>query len=109
VRGLVRVINRAVVEIAANPSAGMAVLQRVEPLLKAEIEQPRLVYFLEKQMITPETTALGIGDIEDRRMANAIATVADAYGLARKPELKEVFDRSFLPPKSERELTMPSK
>jgi NitT/TauT family transport system substrate-binding protein len=109
VRGLVRVINRAVVEIAANPSAGMAVLQRVEPLLKAEIEQPRLVYFLEKQMITPETTALGIGDIEDKRMANAIAAVADAYGLARKPELNEVFDRSFLPPKSERELTMPSK
>jgi NitT/TauT family transport system substrate-binding protein len=109
VRGLVRAINQAVIEIAANPSAGMAVLQRVEPLLKAEIEQPRLVYFLEKQMITPETKALGIGDIDDKRMANAIAAVADAYGLARKPGVNEVFDRSFLPPKSERELKMQGK
>jgi NitT/TauT family transport system substrate-binding protein len=109
VRGLVRAINRALIEVAADPSAGVAVLQKVEPLLKPEIEQPRLIYFLEKQMITPETKALGIGDIDDKRMANAIATVADAYALPRKPELNEVFDRSFLPPKSERKLTMPGK
>jgi NitT/TauT family transport system substrate-binding protein len=105
----VRAINRAVVEIAVNPDAGMAVLQNVETLLKPEIEKPRLIYFLEKQMITPETKALGIGDVDDKRMANAIATVTDAYQLARKPEVKEVFNRSFLPPKAERELKMPGK
>jgi NitT/TauT family transport system substrate-binding protein len=60
-------------------------------------------------MITPGTKALGIGDIDDKRMANAIATVADAYGLVRKPEINEVLDRSFLPPKAERELKMPGK
>jgi NitT/TauT family transport system substrate-binding protein len=109
VRALVRTINQAVIEVAADPSAGMAVLQKVEPLLRPEIERPRLLYFLEKQMITPETKALGIGDIDDKRMSNAIATVADAYGLARKPELREVFDRSFLPPRSERDLKMPAK
>jgi NitT/TauT family transport system substrate-binding protein len=87
----------------------MAVLQNVEALLKPEVEKPRLIYFLEKQMVTPETKALGIGDIDDKRMANAIATVTDAYQLTRKPEVKEVFDRSFLPPKAERELKMPSK
>jgi NitT/TauT family transport system substrate-binding protein len=109
VRGLLRAINRALIEVAADPSAGMAELAKVEPLLRPEIEQPRLVYFLEKQMITPETTALGIGDIDDKRMTTAIATVADAYGLARKPELREVFDRSFLPARAERELKMPGK
>jgi NitT/TauT family transport system substrate-binding protein len=109
VRGLVRAINKALIEVAADPSAGMAVLQKVEPLLRPEIERPRLLYFLEKQMITPETKALGIGDIDDKRMTNAIATVADAYGLARKPEISEVFDRSFLPPRAERELKMPAK
>ena len=34
VRGFVRAINRAVVEIAVNPNSGMAVLQTVETLLK---------------------------------------------------------------------------
>jgi NitT/TauT family transport system substrate-binding protein len=57
-------------------------------------------------MITPETKALGIGDVDDKRMENAIAVVTEAYQLARKPEVKEVFDRSFLPPKAERELKM---
>jgi NitT/TauT family transport system substrate-binding protein len=85
------------------------VLQNVEPLLKPEVEKPRLIYFLEKQMITPETNALGIGDVDDKRMANAIAVVTEAYQLASKPEVKQVFDRSFLPPKAERELKMPGK
>ena len=109
VRALVGAINRALIEVAANPSAGMAELQKVEPLLRPEIEQPRLIYFLEKQMMTPETKMLGIGDIDEKRMTNAIATVVDAYGLARKPELNEVFDRSFLPPRAERELRLPGK
>jgi len=108
-RALVGAINRALIEVAADPSTGMAELQKVEPLLRPEIEQPRLTYFLEKQMITPETKTLGIGAIDDKRMTSAIATVVDAYGLARKPELNEVFDRSFLPPRAERELKMPGK
>ena len=104
VQGLVRAINRALIETAAKSDAGIAVIQKVEPLLKPEIEKGRLIYFLEKQMVTPETTALGIGDVSDKRLTDAIATVADAYALPRKPELKEVFDHSFLPPKAEREL-----
>jgi NitT/TauT family transport system substrate-binding protein len=102
VRGLVRAINRAVIEVAGDPGAGMTVLARVEPLLQPEIELPRLQYFLEKQMMTPETRVLGIGAIDDKRMANAIATVTDAYQLARQPAVAEVFISSFLPPRAER-------
>ena len=87
-----------------SQTVGIAAIQKVELLLKPEIEKPRLVYFLDKQMTTPETKALGIGDVDDRRMAQAIAIVADAYQLPRKPELGEVFDRAFLPPKAERQL-----
>jgi NitT/TauT family transport system substrate-binding protein len=104
VRALVGAINRALIEVSADPDAGIAAVQKVEMLLKPEIEKPRLVYFLEKQMTTAETKALGIGDIDDRRMAQAIATVADAYQLPRKPDVSEVFDRAFLPPKAERQL-----
>jgi NitT/TauT family transport system substrate-binding protein len=109
VRGLVRAINRALAEIAANPDVGIEAVQKVELLLKPEIEKPRLVYFLEKQVITPETNLLGIGDIDDKRMAAAIATVTDAYQLTRRPEVAEVFDHTFLPPKAERVLRPPTK
>jgi NitT/TauT family transport system substrate-binding protein len=55
-----------------------------------------------------DMNAIGVGD-DDKRMAAAIATVADAYQLPRKPELGEVFDRSFLPPKATRMLKLAGK
>jgi NitT/TauT family transport system substrate-binding protein len=104
VRGLVKAINRAVREVAANPDEGMAVLQKVEPLIKADVEKARLKFFLEQQMMTPETAEIGLGDLKDQRFAERIATIVKAYELKRTPEVQEVFDRSFLPPRSEREL-----
>ena len=58
--------------------------------------------------MTPETTKLGLGDLDDKRLAGSIATVAEAYGLKRKPEVGEVFNRSFLPPRADRDVKMPS-
>jgi NitT/TauT family transport system substrate-binding protein len=104
VRGLVRAINRGLREVAADPNEGIAVLQKLEPLLTPDIEKPRLIYFLEKQIITQESVAIGVGDIDQKRMTDAIATVADAYQLPRVPRLDEVFNRTFLPAKTEREL-----
>jgi NitT/TauT family transport system substrate-binding protein len=109
VAGLVRAINRAILEIAADPDKGVATLVKAEALTKVEIEKPRMIYFLEKQMITPETAKVGIGDIDDKRMADSIALVANAYSLSRQPAVSEVFNRSFLPPRAERELTMVGK
>jgi NitT/TauT family transport system substrate-binding protein len=104
VRGLVRAINRALIETAAHPDEGVAALKRAEPLINADTEKARLVYFLEKQMITPETARIGIGDIDDKRMTQDIATVVNAYALPRTPRVDEVFNRSFLPPLSARKL-----
>lgn len=105
VAGLVRAINRALVEVAANPEEGMAELQKVEPLLKPDIEKARLIYFLKEQIISPEEKAVGLGDVDDKRMNDAIKTVVDAYGLPRTPAFSEVFNRTFLPPKPDRMLT----
>jgi NitT/TauT family transport system substrate-binding protein len=105
VRGLVKAINRALREVAADPDMGIATLMKVEPLLKADIERARLIYFLDKQIVTPEEKRVGLGDVDNKRMNEAIATVVDAYELPRTPKLEEVFDASFLPPKADRELT----
>ena len=47
---------------------------------------------------------IGVGDIKDDRMARAIGIVVEGYQLTRTPAPSEIFNRSFLPPKSEREL-----
>jgi NitT/TauT family transport system substrate-binding protein len=104
VRGLVKAINKAIMDVSANPALGIAVLKEVEPLTNPELEQQRLIYTIDQQLRTDEVAKLGLGDLDDGRLAAAIKTVSEAYALPRTPALDEVFNRSFLPPKADRTL-----
>ena len=102
VAGMVRAINRALKECAAQPDACMDNMTKHEPLMNREIEKRRMVYTLKNLMITPEAADIGMGDIKDDRMVRAIGQLNESYGLPRNPAPAEVFNRSFLPPKAER-------
>ncbi len=106
VAGLVRAINRSVMEVMANPDAAIALLAAKEPLLKPDIEKRRLIYVYRTLIDTPEARDIGIGDVNDARMAASVETIAESYELPARPQVAEIFNRSFLPPKSER---MPAK
>lgn len=106
VRGLVRAINRAIIETLANPDPAIDLIHKVEPLTNKELEKQRMLYTAKSLMVTPETKAIGLGDLDDKRLAASIATVAEAYGLKRTPDVREIFDRSFLPSREEREIKM---
>jgi NitT/TauT family transport system substrate-binding protein len=102
VKGLVRAINRALKETMADPNGAIDLLAQTEPLLNKDIEKRRLIYVYKTLIDTPEARSLGIGDVNDARLAASIDTIAESYDLPRKPQASEVFDRSFLPPKAER-------
>jgi NitT/TauT family transport system substrate-binding protein len=104
VKGLVRAINKAIKDCLANPDAAIELLAKQEPLLNKEIEKRRLVYVAKTLIATPEAAELGIGDIKDARMTDAIATIAAAYELPKSPAVADVFSRAFLPAKTERML-----
>jgi len=104
VRGLVRAIARAMREVVANPDAAVELLAAKEPLIDKSIEKRRLLYVLQTLIDTPEARALGVGDIDEARMARAVATMVEAYELPRAPAVGEVFDRAFLPARAERTL-----
>ena len=104
VKGLVRAINRALKESVASPDAAIAILAKAEPLLNKDIEKRRLTYVYETLMATPEADRLGIGDVDDARLARSIAIIAESYSLAKPPTPARVFDRGFLPPIAERKL-----
>jgi NitT/TauT family transport system substrate-binding protein len=104
VKGLVRAINRALKESVASPDAAIAILAKAEPLLNKDIEKRRLTYVYETLMATPEADRLGIGDVDDARLARSIAIIAESYGLANPPTPARVFDRAFLPAAAERKL-----
>ena len=107
VRGLVRAIAKAMREVVADPDAAIELLAAKEPLIDKSIEKRRLLYVLKTLIDTPEARALGVGDIDDARMARAVATMVEAYELPRAPAVGEVFDRAFLPAKAERALPAP--
>jgi NitT/TauT family transport system substrate-binding protein len=104
VKGLIRAINKAMKDCLANPDAAIELLAKQEPLLNKDIEKRRLVYVAKTLIATPEAAELGIGDMKDARMNDAIATIAAAYELPKSPGIDSVFSRAFLPPKADRAL-----
>jgi NitT/TauT family transport system substrate-binding protein len=106
VTGLVRALNRAIIETAGATDAAIASMVKIEPLMNATLEKQRLVYAFKTHFVTPETAEIGVGDIKEERMAKAIKLLAETYGLANVPTVASVFDRSFLPPKDARVLKL---
>jgi len=107
VAGLVRAINRSMLEMTANPVEAGKTMFRVEPTINAEIEAKRVEFTYKNHMYTPETVKLGAGDVSDERMGRAIGQVVEAFALPKAPTASEVFNRSFLPPLAERQFTAP--
>jgi NitT/TauT family transport system substrate-binding protein len=106
VRGLLRAINKGVVEATKHPDEAIAALAEQEPLINKDLEKRRMAYALRTLMLTPEQAEIGIGDVKDVRLQASISQVAQSFGLAREPDGSEVFNRSFLPPRAERILEL---
>lgn len=97
VAGLVRAVNKATLEVAANQDAAVEAIMAFDNLVDPDLERARLEFALTNLMNAPETTEIGIGDLVDERLTRSIAIVAQGYELERQPEASEIFDRSFLP------------
>lgn len=106
VAGLVRALNRALIEVAADPDAAIALTVQKEPLLPPVLEKQRLLYAYKTHFVSAETDEIGVGDIKPDRMAKAIKLLAETYELPKPPQVDSVFNRSFLPPKEARTLKM---
>ena len=102
VRGLVRAINRGLKDTIADPKGSIAYVTKREPLIKADIEYDRLIATLQDEMNHPELSKIGLGDVDDFRLKKSIDILVESDKLPRTPEFEEIFDRSFLPPLSER-------
>ena len=98
VAGLVRAVNKATMEAAANQDSSVEAIMAFDNLINPELELARLEFALTNLMNAPEVTEIGMGDLVDERLTRSIAIVAKGYGLERLPEASEIFDRSFLPP-----------
>jgi NitT/TauT family transport system substrate-binding protein len=102
VKGFLKAINHSIKDAIADPQAAIDAVATREPLIKPAIERAKLDATLADEMSHPEIAKIGLGDVSDERMTKAIDILVKAKELPRTPATSEIFDRSFLPPLSER-------
>jgi NitT/TauT family transport system substrate-binding protein len=102
VTGLVRAFNRGLVATLEDVDASLMAVLREAPNMNVPVQKTRLLGTLNAEMRNPEGARIGIGDVDDERLARSIALIALSAGLPAIPSVRDVFDRSFLPPLSAR-------
>jgi NitT/TauT family transport system substrate-binding protein len=106
VTGLVRAVNRAAVEIAQDHETGADAVMAYDNLARRDLEMQRMLFSYENLIASPEVERIGLGDLDDKRLARSIDLVAEGYQLETKPEAAAIFNRDFLPPLEDRKLIM---
>lgn len=97
VAGLVRAINRSMMEIIAEPQLGIDAMIAVEPLLDAELELERLNFAIDNLIMAEETKEMGLGVVDDAKLDAAITIISEAYELEVEPDAGLVYTDQFLP------------
>jgi len=104
VRGFLRAFNRALGETLDDPDAAIDYVRNRDQLIDVEMETRRLKLALNSVVDTPDARENGVGGIDTQRLAEAIQLVGNAYSLPTLPEVEDVFDSAYLPPREERML-----
>lgn len=104
VAGLVRAINRAVQDVMQDPEAGIAALLKEEGFLDREAETRRLQFALDNVIVSDESRAIGVGALDEERLARSIDTIVALYELPTTPNVADIYSAAFLPPLDERTL-----
>jgi NitT/TauT family transport system substrate-binding protein len=97
IAGLVRAINRGLVDSLKDIDASVASVAKREPLIKVPVEKERFVQTLKDEMNHPEIARIGLGNVDPERLKKSIDILVDANGLPRTPTMAEIFTPAFLP------------
>src|SRR5216684_2819385 len=97
VAGLVRAINRGLIDSLKDIDASVAAVAKREPLIKIPVEKDRFVATLQSEMNHPEIAKIGLGNVDPERLKKSIDILVDASNLPRTPAVSEIFTPAFLP------------
>jgi NitT/TauT family transport system substrate-binding protein len=99
---LLRAFNLGLKDTIADPSAAIDAMAKRNPAINRESNLRRLLGTLQLEMSRAEGGVLGIGDLDDARFARGIDLLVNTKNLPHHPKAGDLFDRSFLPPLSDR-------
>ena len=101
VEGLVRAINKGLIDSLKDLDGSVAAVAKREPLIKPVVERERFDATLKEEMNHPEIARIGLGNVDPVRLKKSIDILVDATQLPRTPAISEIFTPQFLPPTSD--------
>jgi NitT/TauT family transport system substrate-binding protein len=102
VAGLVRAINRGLVDSLKDIDASVAAVAKREALIKIPVEKERFIQTLKDEMNHPEIARIGLGNVDPERLKKSIDILVEASALPRTPAVSEIFTPAFLPDANDR-------
>lgn len=102
VKGLVKAVNRAMIEIVRDPALGAATVKSVEPLINETLEKRRIEFAIKNLIVSEETAKAGVGGIDNARLARSIESIKAAYEIEGNVAPEQVFSAEYLPSAAER-------
>jgi NitT/TauT family transport system substrate-binding protein len=101
VAGVVRGINRALIETIANPEEAIKYVKTFDATADEKRELAKLKVLF-RAIDTPDARVNGLGGLNKADLESQVNNIASAYQLKTKPNADAIFNASFLPPKEER-------
>lgn len=105
VRGFVHGTVKGVKTMLANKKAAIESLLKRDNLLKVDVESERNDLIIEGSLLTPWVKEHGLSTVDQKRFEYTTGLVAEAFGVAQKPKMADIYTDKFLPPQKERMLT----
>jgi len=102
VAGLVRAINKGLIDSLKDIDGAVAAVAKREPLIKIPVEKERFLQTLKDEMNHPEIAKIGLGNVDPERLKKSIDILVEANNLPRTPAVSEIFTPQFLPADDDR-------
>ncbi|HTO49685.1 MAG TPA: ABC transporter substrate-binding protein [Burkholderiales bacterium] len=104
IAGFLRALTRGIREVVADPDASIQYVKERDPLIDEALEKRRLKLAIDIAIATPTFKSSGIGAVNKLKLEDTVAQVVAAFGLKTTPNTDTIFNSSFLPSSSERQV-----
>ncbi|KDB53222.1 NMT1/THI5-like domain-containing protein [Sphaerotilus natans subsp. natans DSM 6575] len=104
VKAFLRGFTKGVKDVIADPKAGVDLVKARDGIINADLELRRLKLALEASVLTPDARAEGFGAVSGPRLSLMASQVADAFATKERINPDAVWNGSFLPPATDRNL-----
>lgn len=102
VAGFVRATIKGLQETIKNPDASIKSLISRNQIVAEATELQRLKMALDRNIVTAEVKANGIGGVDTARLERSIDQIAQTFEFKSKPTAADIFDPQYLPAKEQR-------